>query len=359
MKSRKIQCLSLLLILAIFSSCKSPNKRLLKTEKASRNTLTESVFEIDCSIRALEVEEEAICWFTGSKNKFGFTKDFGKSWKTHHIDYNGLDLEFRSIALTDESVFVLSTGEPALLFKINKNTLDYSLVYKETGERVFYDAMQFWDNKNGIAIGDPTSDCMSILTTKDGGDTWQKLHCNSLPSAEIGEAAFAASDTNISLVGKKAFVVTGGKAANILLGNFYGEEWKKIKTPIIQGQSMTGIFSTDFFNEHIGVIAGGNWKEKNNTNHAMAMTHDGGNSWKLLHENPGFISCVQFIPKTKALLACSTNGIFYSKRLGESWVKISDEAFYNFRFSNNGKQLYFSGNNKLMSTRLNKLLNLH
>ena len=77
-------------------------------------------FEIDCSIRALEVENDSTCWFAGSKNKFGYTNDFGNTWKENVIKYDSFDLEFRSISVTTNSVFILSVGSPALLFKIDK-----------------------------------------------------------------------------------------------------------------------------------------------------------------------------------------------------------------------------------------------
>ena len=77
------------------------------------------------------------------------------------------------------------------------------------------------------------------------GNSWNKIACENLPSAVEGEAAFAASNTNISLVDQKAFIVTGGKEANVLVASEYGKSWKKYKTPIIQGEKMTGIFSMD------------------------------------------------------------------------------------------------------------------
>ena len=113
-------------------------------------------FKIDCSIRALEVENDSTCWFAGSKNKFGYTNDFGNTWKENVIKYDSFDLEFRSISVTTNSVFILSVGSPALLFKIDKKTLNYKLVYNETSEKAFYNSMQFWNDKNGIAVGDPT-----------------------------------------------------------------------------------------------------------------------------------------------------------------------------------------------------------
>lgn len=160
-------------------------------------------YEIDCSIRALGLENDSTCWFAGTKNKFGYTNDFGNTWKENVIKYDTFDLEFRSISITTNSVFILSVGTPALLFKIDKKTLNYKLVYKETEEKAFYDSMQFWDDENGIAVGDPIENCLSVIITKDGGNTWNKVACEILPLAVEGEAAFAASNTNISLVDQK------------------------------------------------------------------------------------------------------------------------------------------------------------
>jgi photosystem II stability/assembly factor-like uncharacterized protein len=313
-------------------------------------------FEIDCSIRALEVENDSTCWFAGSNNKFGYTNDFGKTWKENVIKYDSFDLEFRSISITTNSVFILSIGSPALLFKIDKKTLNYKLVYNETNEKAFYDSMQFWDDENGIAVGDPTEDCMSVIITINGGNSWNKISCENLPLAVVGEAAFSASNTNISLIDQKAFIATGGKEANILVGNEYGKSWKRYKTPIVQGEKMTGIFSMDNLSMDTAIIAGGDWSSKENTVKAMAITKDGGINWQLKENNPGYISCVKFIPKTKTLLACSTTGIFYSNDFAESWKKVSEEGYYTFRTSKNGSYLYFSGKNKLMNVDIETLL---
>ena len=312
--------------------------------------------KIDCSIRALELENDSTCWFAGNINKIGYTNDYGKTWKEKLIKYDTFDLEFRSISLTTSSVFVLSIGSSALLFKIDKKTLNYKLVYKESGEKTFYDSMQFWDDENGIAVGDPTEDCMSVIKTKDGGNTWNKISCENLPLAVETEAAFAASNTNISLVDQKAFITTGGKEANILVGSEYGNSWKKYKTPIIQGEKMTGIFSIDNLSMDTAIVAGGDWSSKENTDKAMAITKDGGISWQVKENNPGYISCIQFNPKTKNIIACSTTGIYYSNNLAESWEKVSEDGYYTFRISENGKYLYFSGKNKLMSVDISTLL---
>ena len=82
---------------------------------------------------------------------------------------------FRSLFVVNDSIFSLSIGSPALIFKNGR------VVYKEFGDSVFYDSMSFWNETEGIAMGDPVDDCLSILITRDGGNNWTKLPCRKLP----------------------------------------------------------------------------------------------------------------------------------------------------------------------------------
>ena len=83
---------------------------------------------------------------------------------------------------------------------------------------------------------------------------------------------------------------------------------------------MTGIFSIDNLSMDTVIIAGGDWSSKENTVKAMAITKDGGINWQLKENNPGYLSCIQFIPMTNSLVACSSNGIYYSEDLAEAVV---------------------------------------
>ena len=88
----------------------------------------------------------------------------------------------------------------------------------------------------------------------------------------------------------------------------------------------------------------------------MAITKDKGITWELKENNPGYLSCIQFIPKTNSLVACSSNGIYYSEDLAENWKKVIEEGYYSLRISENGEFLYFSGKNKLMNMDITTLL---
>ncbi|MEZ4971181.1 MAG: hypothetical protein R2814_16250 [Flavobacteriaceae bacterium] len=149
---------------------------------------------------------------------------------------------------------MLSIGNPALLYKTgDKGNME--LVYKEEDKGVFYDAMTFWNDREGIAVGDSMNGCLSIIITRDGGHTWKKIPCASLPKSETGEGAFAASNTNIKTLGPKAWIAT--THGNVYSTNDKGGTWEVVKTPIISEKTTQGIFSIDFYDENFGVVFGG------------------------------------------------------------------------------------------------------
>lgn len=305
------------------------------------------------SVRAIVVTDGKV-YFAGDKSRVGyvlFPKDDSRI--NAEIVSNTLVYEYRSLATNGKNFFALSISNPARLYKFSKDLAHRTLVYQENHEKVFYDSMQFWNEKEGIAIGDPTADCLSIIITRDSGKTWQKLPCESLPKITEGEAAFAASNTNIVLRGHHAWVVSGGKKARVFHSPDKGKTWEVFETPIVQGEAMTGIFTADFYNEKIGFIAGGNYEKPLQNFQNKAITTDGGKTWRLVAENQGlgYTSCVQFVPNSggKALVAVGAQGLFYSADAGENWQQLlTDTTLYTIRFLD-AKTAFAAGKNKIIA----------
>jgi len=303
------------------------------------------------SIRAISIDKN-ILFYAADANRFGFIniKTFKKT--EFKINADTLKLEFRSIAQTKNHIFILSVGNPALLYKIDKKTMTPKLVYKEENQKVFYDSMQFQDDKNGMAMGDPTENCLSVIITKDGGETWQKQSCSNLPNTIDGEAAFAASNTNLVIRNKKAWMVSGGKQARIFCSDDFGQTWQNYNTPLVQGSTMTGIFSADFYDEKNGIIVGGDYEKPNQNFGNKAVTSDGGKTWKLVAENSGFgyASCVQYIPDSaaKGIVSVGATGVFISYNSGNNWTQISDDkTLFVVKFIDN-KSFIAAGKNKIV-----------
>ncbi|MBD0825102.1 WD40/YVTN/BNR-like repeat-containing protein [Aestuariibaculum marinum] len=287
------------------------------------------------SIRAIEILNDKSLAFAGNNGTFGLYNPNTKMWQTSVQQYDSLNLHFRAVAHTATDFFMLSIENPALLYKTGDDGR-MQLVYKETTEGVFYDAMTFWNNAEGIAVGDSTKGCLSIIITRDGGQTWNKVSCEELPQAEDGEGAFAASNTNIAVNGNKAWVAT--THGNIYFTTDKGETWAVTKTPAIQDAEAEGIYSITFYDENVGYAIGGDFTKPDANKANKIKTVDGGKTWSIVADEqvPGYRSCVQFLPKRegKELVTVGFKGIDYSKDGGESWVHLSDESFYTIRFIN-------------------------
>ena len=312
---------------------------------------SEVILETKLSCRAIFVDDEKV-WMGMDKGRYGFYDKKKDTTILKDIQSVARNTEFRSIAGTKEAIFILAVGNPAMLIRIDKKTLEETVVYKEEHEKVFYDRMQFVDELNGFAMGDPIENCLAFIKTNDGGKTWQKVNCDVLPKVSEGEAAFATSNTNLAIKGKSIFMVSGGKKSRVFVSKDFGATWKVYETPIVQGEEMTGIFTADFYNKKIGIIAGGNYMKQDQNWANKAITKNGGKTWKLIAENEafGYASCVQFVPnsKGKQLVSVGGTGMFYSVDFGKSWTKFSDDKdFFTFRFESE-KVFYATGRNKLV-----------
>lgn len=315
-----------------------------------RNIDTISITSIDIdsiSIRAINSISTQKMSFVSSRGDIGFITN-GKDLYMHKIYQDTIIPNFRSTAFNGSNYFALSIGNPALLYKYNET--ETKLVYQEIHKKVFYDAMVFLDNQNGIAMGDPTEDCLSVIRTTNGGDSWTKVSCNILPKVANGEAAFAASNTNIKVLGNIIWMVTGGSKARVFKSSDLGLSWKVFDTPIIQGKSSQGIYSVDFADKNNGIIIGGDYLEPNKNFSNKAITNDGGKTWTLVADgkNPSYKSCVQYVPNTdgKEIFTVGKTGISYSNDAGHTWKELSKESFYTIQFVNRN-MAWLGGNNKI------------
>ena len=334
--------LRIFLVILIFGSCEEGEKENPKKYQEIEEIVI--IQDSTLNIRALEIlRDREGCAFLTSNGSFGSVFSSEQSdmpSNTPTIVYpvsllhDSIVPNFRALASTPEFNFGISIGNPALLFRFDDKSQE--LVYREDHDKVFYDSMLFWNDKEGIAIGDPTEDCMSIIITRNGGQSWQKLPCTALPMAKDGEAAFAASDTNIAVIGDHTWVATGGKSSRIMYSADRGHTWEVFDTPIIQGTGTTGIYSIDFYNEMVGYAFGGDYMDPDENQGNKMVTHDGGKNWELIEGGPGYRSCVQYVPHSdgKGLVAVGFEGIDYSMDGGFHWDHLSDEGYYTFRFVN-------------------------
>ena len=87
----------------------------------------------------------------------------------------------------------------------------------------------------------------------------EKMSCSDLPESNEGEAAFAASNSNIAIIGEETWIANGGKSSRILYSPNKGKTWQALNTPIAQGLPTTGMYSIDFYDALNGFAIGGDY----------------------------------------------------------------------------------------------------
>ncbi|VAW13238.1 Putative oxidoreductase [hydrothermal vent metagenome] len=340
--------LSFILLFFLITSCGKTKKR-----NPFSGVAIETVFNDSLSIRAIEIMDGSLA-FAANKGVFGSIDLETEKVRTNIEKHHTLIPEFRAVAHTTTDFFMLSVADPALLYKTGDNG-SMKLVYKEEGKGVFYDAMTFWNDMEGIAVGDSMNGCLSVIVTRDGGNTWLKKPCSELPFGIENEGAFAASDTNIKTIGDKTWVAT--TSGRVLFSGDKGRTWKTFQTPIANKKDTEGIYSIDFYDGNIGMVIGGDYTDPENNRANKAITKDGGKTWKLIADgqDPSYKSCVQFVPGPNGneIVAIGFTGISYSRDTGNTWSRLSDESFYTIRFLNDSVA-YAAGSNRIAKLRFSR-----
>ena len=305
---------------------------------------------VEASLRGLSTVDDKTAWASGSEGTVIRTVDGGRRWVKKPVP-EAQDLDFRDICAFDENTaLVISAGLPAKIFKTTDGGESWVETYYNGNEGVFFDAMDFWNTQNGLAFSDPVEGHLLIITTDDGGETWQQVPKEKIPAAKDGEGGFAASGTCLTVYGdSNAWIGTGVNAARVFRSTDRGQSWQVAETPIIQSRSSTGIFSLAFKNALQGIAVGGDYQLDSLSQANAAITNDGGKTWALIEENPpnGYKSCVSFFgtPDTGQLIALGTSGSDYSLDSGNSWHYMDTAAFHVVSFSKDGKAGFAAGPN--------------
>jgi len=205
-------------------------------------------------------------------------------------------LDFRDVeAFSTDFAYLLSAGpgDQSRIYKTTDGGRNWRLQFTNHDPKGFFDCIAFWDRDHGIALGDPVAGKFALITTNNGGDTWERIPSEGIPAAVEGEGAFAASGTCITVQGNgngndNAWFATGGKAARVFHSSDRGKNWTVAETPIVHGNDSSGIFSIAFRDSLHGVIAGGDYKNPQQDGPNLAFTDDGGITWRLAPISPQF-----------------------------------------------------------------------
>lgn len=310
---------------------------------------------VDASLRGVSAVDDRIAWASGSKGTVLRTLDGGATWTLIPVP-NETATDFRDIeAFSADDAVVMAIARPAKIYRTKDGGKTWARTFFDDSPGIFLDGLAFFDDKNGIAIGDPMDGRFFLIATTDGGETWTPLPPDSRPAAADGEAAFAASGTSLAVLGQdRVWLATGGSVSRVWRSEDRGAHWKAFPSALLEGLGSAGGFGVAFLDKRTGIVVGGDYRAESASVGNAAVTADGGRTWVAVaeHRPGGFREAVAFVPGAKPSLAVAAgpSGSDLSTDLGRTWTPIAGPTgFHALSFAKKGRAGWAVGRNGLIA----------
>jgi photosystem II stability/assembly factor-like uncharacterized protein len=317
--------------------------------------VTELKTNTDALIIGLQSFNDSIVWASGTYSTLLKSTNAGKDWQV--FTYPKVDsLQFRDVhPISDKEAIVLSAGEGELsqIFYFHENS-GWSKVFQMENEQGFIDAVQFWENGQGLVYGDAIDSLAYILKTTDFGRSWTRIP--TAPMANEGEGGFASSGSNI-LTGEegKAWIATGANgSARVFYTTDYGRSWEVKSTPMMTGE-FAGLTSIKKTNDKLW-ITGGDLAITDQQLENIFYSESNGEKWEALpqHQTAGsfYGMAVTHYLENEFILVCGPKGAEIWLGDQQKWQTLSEEDIWTATFIDSRTALMAGRNGKMFKVEL-------
>ncbi|QCK15262.1 beta propeller repeat protein [Mangrovivirga cuniculi] len=285
----------------------------------------------EASIRGIDITAEGILWVSGTDNLVAKYDSVSGSWKVFRPGKEINKYDFRDIEIIGENeIIIMAAGEntSSAIFRSENGGESWSKVFDNPDKNGFFDAIDFYDSKNGILVGDPINGRFAVALTNDGGKTWTPLDFENRPATQKGEYQFAASGTQLrGYKGGQTIIVSGGMFARAFLSEDYGVTWKSYPTPALQGIESSGLFSVAKLDNGSFVAVGGDYTQPFYSENNVIVSEEG-KSWKVVPHRkfPGYLSAIQHIDEYLIAVGAVNSYISLTNKI--SFKLFSNDGFH-------------------------------
>lgn len=280
------------------------------------------------SFRGISAVSKKICWVSGSEGSVFRTLDRGKSWQD--LSPEGYDeFEFRDIeTFGADTAYLLSAGSPAVLLLTTDGGQSWSEAFRDDRPEAFYDAIDFFENGQGVFFGDASTDRLPIVMGR--GLNWQPQPDSLLPKVLEGQGGFAASGSCLQVFGDSNIaIVLGGVEASFLLSQDRGRSWSSNRTPLDFGAPTRGNFSLAVLNDSSFLVSGGDYRADSLSTATVAITTDYGENWELIPNKQiqGRYFSAVVSPSEGEILLVSRFSCYYRQHKDANWEHLNHHFF--------------------------------
>lgn len=272
-------------------------------------------------LQALSINPNGDIWASGVKGQVVVSSDAGKSWQIKSVS-GAQDLQFRDIWANQHTIYLLAAGDgsKSRLYKSEDNGDTWKNQYTMEHPKGFINCFDFWDENNGIVVGDTIDDKVFMLKTIDGGTNWTRVE--SAPTANSGgEGGFSASGSCARVIGEThAWLTTGATTqARIIRTVDRGKTWSS--TPLPFPNSKTGGIFTAI--PKSGFAFGGQMKPPVATGYHRSAKH-----WKKVTNIPLKGAIYGSDSFGENVVVVNPDGAALSQDNGQTWQRLSNDSYW-------------------------------
>lgn len=282
--------------------------------------------------RGLHAVSERVVWASGSGGIVVHTEDAGSTWRVDTIPGAERMFLVDVHALDERTAWVVGTAfagaSEGRIYHTADGGRTWTRQFADTTAGIFLDGLAFLDARRGVVFGDPLDGRLVLLTTADGGRSWQRVPPERAPALEKGEAGFAASGTAMIARRGELWIGTGGgPAARVLHSTDAGATWHLFPTPASGGASK-GIFGLAFGDDGMGVAVGGDYQQRDVSTENLLLTSDGGRTWQV-GSSPGLVGIQYGVAYAggRAFVATGPPGSALSLDGGATWTRLEGPGY--------------------------------
>jgi len=300
-----------------------------------KDRLTPQTSGTTALLQAVSVVSDQVVWVSGHEGTYARTVNGGTTWTVGKVP--GADtLQFRDVeafSATEAYLMSAGTGELSRIYYTTDGGASWALENQNTDPKAFYDCFAFWDRSHGVVLSDQV-DGRTVMLETTGDSAWRRLAPTRVPAPAGTEGGFAASGTCLITMGRSlGWVATGaGSAARVFITTDRGGQWTAVTTPVAAGTT-AGLATIAFRDPRHGTAMGGDvGKNDDKTSQNVAITSDGGRTWKLGARPPFaggvFGSAFASGMDEPALIAVGPGGMARSDNDGRSWQAEDTLAYW-------------------------------
>ena len=257
----------------------------LKLEPAARTWFVQNT-GISQQIFSIKAVDENVVWAGADQGVYLRTTDGGLTWKSGTVP-GAETFFFNSIAAIDQNTAyftaVLFSPGWTRIYKTIDGGATWKLQYENTGANAYFNGIAFWDANHGLAVGDPVDGSFLIVTTTDGGATWNRVPSTNIPAPlvpeEFGGVGFDGG-TPLAVAGNNNAWFGSGNASplRVFRSTGQGRSWTVVNTPLTSTGTFFGI-TTVAFKDALNGFAGSFLEPYSKAANTLVKTTDGGQNW--------------------------------------------------------------------------------